>query len=86
MWLAKDENTGMKIIKWLMGSILALWVVFVKCFFAYTCIKLKRYISKLFVEFTVLEREDPTNPSETTTFTPSNDLLETKPEEVKSLT
>lgn len=87
--MAKDSDTGQKIIKWLLCVVLAMGVLLIKFFFIHTFIVLKRYISKLFVEFKVLERGEHGEP-EDITFTPHGEepenLLESKPDPSKILT
>lgn len=86
VWMASDADLAQKIIKWLLCVVLAMGVLMIKGFFIHTFIVLKKYISKLFVEFKVVEREE--HSSEDNNFTPKEsnpNLLESGSNPIKVL-
>lgn len=85
VWMANDADLAQKIIKWLLCVVLAMGVLMVKGFFIHTFIILKRYISKLFVEFKVMDREERSFEDTSTPEESNSNLLESGSNQVKAL-
>lgn len=85
VWMANDTDLAQKIIKWLLCVVLAMGVLMIKGFFIHTFIILKRYISKLFVEFKVVDREEHSFKDTSTPKESNSNLLESGTNQVKAL-